>query len=352
MNSDNSKMNSEIINEFERLIVFINEELDKAKTEKDMKKVTATQFRLRQLKNVLSILKKYPEEITLLNYLELKNINGIGKGSIERIKEILDTHTLSELSNFVDTTKEKNKIITELETIVGVGHSTALEWYNLGIKSVNDLKKKINKNEIEVNDKILLGLKYYGKFEGNIPRKEIDKVYKIFTSIFKKLNKKLNDDEKYIFEFCGSYRREKDTSGDIDILISKHGQLNNDINYLDDIIKLLKEPLKKNDNKPLLIDDLTDKNIHTKYMGFGQYKENPPRRIDIRFIPYDSWISALVYFTGSAELNKKMRNIAKIKKLKLSEYGLFKANGEKIEITSERDIFDILGIEYLIPRLR
>ena len=87
-------------------------------------------------------------------------------------------------------------------------------------------------------------------------------------------------------------------------------------------------------------------------MGFGQYKENPPRRIDIRFIPYDSWISALVYFTGSAELNKKMRNIAKIKKLKLSEYGLFKANGEKIEITSERDIFDILGIEYLIPRLR
>ena len=72
----------------------------------------------------------------------------------------------------------------------------------------------------------MLGLKYYGKFEGNIPRKEIDKVYKIFTDIFKNLNKKLNDNEKYLFEFCGSYRREKDTSGDIDILISKNGHLN------------------------------------------------------------------------------------------------------------------------------
>ena len=47
-----------------------------------------------------------------------------------------------------------------------------------------------------------------------------------------------------------------------------------------------------------------------------------------------------------------MRNIAKSKKLKLSEYGLFKLNGDKITINSERDIFDALDMEYLIPRLR
>jgi len=87
-------------------------------------------------------------------------------------------------------------------------------------------------------------------------------------------------------------------------------------------------------------------------MGFGKYKENPVRRIDIRFVPYESYFSALVYFTGSAELNKKMRVIAKSKKLKLSEYGLFKENGEMLPIKSERDIFDILNIEYLLPRLR
>jgi DNA polymerase/3'-5' exonuclease PolX len=345
-------MNKIIITEFEKLVNFISEEIDKLQNLKDLKKVTSNQFRLRQIKNVLSILKKFPVKITIDNYMELKNIQGIGKGSLDRIKEILETDKLSEIGNFIDTSKEKNKIIEDLETVVGIGHVNALEFFNQGVKSVKDLIKKIDKGKIEVNDKIQLGLKYYGKFQGNIPRKEIDKVNKIFNSIINKINKKLKDKDQYIYEICGSYRREKDTSGDIDILISKKGILDPEFNYLDNIIKLLKEPIKKNNDNPLLIDDMTDKNIHTKYMGFCKYKENPPRRIDIRFIPYDSYFSALLYFTGSVELNKQMRNIAKTKKLKLSEYGLFKENGDKIEINSERDVFDALNMEYLIPRLR
>jgi DNA polymerase/3'-5' exonuclease PolX len=73
----------------------------------------------------------------------------------------------------------------------------------------------------------------------------------------------------------------------------------------------------------------------TKYMGFGKYLDNPVRRIDIRFVPYESYFSALLYFTGSAELNKQMRQIAKLKNLTLSEYGLFKENGEKFKINDE-----------------
>ena len=339
-------MNNTIINEFEKLISFIADEIDKLKSLKDHKKVTSNQFRLRQLQNVLSILKKYPKKITFDNYyLELKDIQGIGKGSLDRIKEILENGKLGETSNFVDTNIDKKKIIEDLESVVGIGPVNALEFFNQGIKSVKDLKKKIKTGEIEVNDKIQLGLKYYGKFQGNIPRKEIDKVNKIFNDI-------INKQDEYIYEICGSYRREKDTSGDIDILISKKGVIDPEINYLDNIIKILKNPIKKNNNQPLLIDDMTDKNIHTKYMGFSKYKENPPRRIDIRFVPYESYFSALLYFTGSADLNKQMRHIAKSKNLKLSEYGLFKLNGDKIKVKSERDIFDALDMEYLLPRLR
>ena len=345
-------MNNTIINEFERLITFIGEEIDKLQSLKDLKKVTSNQFRIRQIKNVLSILKKYPVKITIDNYMELQNIQGIGKGSLERIKEILEYGSLSELGTFINSNKEKDTIIEDLESVVGIGHVNALEFYNKGIKSVKDLIKKVEKGDIEVNDKIILGLKYYGKFQGNIPRKEIDKIYKIFIDITNKINKKLKEPEQYIFEFCGSYRREKMTSGDIDILISKKGKIDTEFNYLENIIKILKEPIKKNNDEPLLIDDMTDKNIHTKYMGFCKYKENPPRRIDIRFVPYESYFSALLYFTGSAELNKQMRNIAKSKNLKLSEYGLFKENGDKIKINSERDVFEALDMEYLIPRLR
>jgi DNA polymerase/3'-5' exonuclease PolX len=343
-------MNDKIIDEFERLAAFIQEEIDKLLIDKNVKAITANQFRLKQIKNVTMILKKYPNKITIDNYLDLKDINGVGKGTIDRVKEILLTGKLSELGDFIDNKKEKKKIIEDLESVVGIGHTNAIELFNKGITSVKDLKKQIKEGKIEVNEKIELGLKYYGKFEGNIPRKEIDKIYKIFTNIFKKLNKKLKDNQ-YIFEFCGSYRREKPTSGDIDILISKFGEIDEDNNYLINIIKLLKEPIEKNDDKPLLVDDLTELG-KTKYMGFCKYKENPVRRIDIRFVPFDSYYSALVYFTGSAELNKQMRHIAKTKKLKLSEYGLFKENGEKIPINNERDIFDKLDMEFLAPRLR
>ena len=206
-----------------------------------------------------------------------------------------------------------------------------------------------------MNDKIKLGIKYYGKFQGNIPRKEIDKVYKIIESIIKKMNKKYDDEHKYIFEICGSYRRESHTSGDIDILISKlDTTINNkyDINHLEIFVKLLKKSIKTNNDQPLIIDDITDKHYETKYMGFLKYKDNPYRRIDIRYVPHDVYYSALLYFTGSATLNVNMRKIAEEIGYKLSEYGLTKKDGTKESIDSEYKIFESLKIEYLVPRLR
>ena len=84
-------MNTKIINEFERLVSFVTEEIDNLQSSKnkDQKKIISNQFRLKQIKNVLLILKKYTDKITIDNYKELKNIQGIGKGTIDRIKEIL-----------------------------------------------------------------------------------------------------------------------------------------------------------------------------------------------------------------------------------------------------------------------
>ncbi len=154
-------------------------------------------------------------------------------------------------------------------------------------------------------------------------------------------------------ELCGSYRREKPFSNDIDVLISKKDTTsNNKQNHLERFVNKLKNPMSRSKDKPLLIDSMTDKKIKTKYMGFAKLLDNPPRRIDIRFISYDSYPSALLYFTGSGDLNKKMRNIAKEKGYKLSEYGLFDKDGKPFKVTSERDIFHKLGMEYLPPSLR
>lgn len=349
--------NENIINEFEKLIAFIKNESDEFKKAKDVKKVTANNFRLRQLNNVLTILKKYPEKITKNNFMELKEIDGIGSGTIDRVKEILETGKLAELANFTKTDQGKEKILEELESIVGIGRAKSVELYDQGITSIKMLKDRIKKKTIEVNEKIELGLKYYGLYETNIPRAEIDKVYKILTKIIDKMNKenKLDDSNKYIFEICGSYRRERPTSGDIDVLVTKLGTKDNSndtTTHLENFINKLKLPIKSNGDKPLLVDDITDKNFETKYMGFAKYKDNAIRRIDVRYVPFDSFYSALLYFTGSADLNKKMRSIAKNMELKLSEYGLFKADGTKLKIKSEEDFFKHLGLDYIEPKFR
>ena len=348
-------MNNTIISEFERYLDFIQNEQDILKQDQKMKEFTQNKFRLSQLTRVISILKKYPTKITINNYAELSEIDGIGKGTIDKIKDIIENGKLSIIGDFVSTTKDKKKTMNELEEIVGIGRAHALDLYKQGIHSIKDLKEKIKNKEIEVNDKILLGLKYHGKYHTNIPRDEMTLYEKFFQHLIKKINKTLGltDKNKYIVEICGSYRREKITSNDIDVLITKVGTSKDDkkVNHLEVIVNKLKSNLKDNDNKPLLVDSMTDKKIKTKYMGFSKLKDNYVRRIDIRFITSDSYYSALLYFTGSGDLNKKMRQIAKDKGYKLSEYGLFDKNG-MVHVSSERDIFKKLSMEYLPPRLR
>ena len=346
-----------IIQEFEKLVNSIQNDIDIAKINKDAKKTVANTFRLKQTKNALAIIKKYPKELTIETLEEFSQFQGIGKGTIDRIKEIINQGYLTELVDFKDTTNINSKALEDLESIVGVGRTTALEWIKQGITSVEQLKSKIDKGELVVNDKILLGIKYYGKFFGNIPRTEIIKINKILKQIIKKMNShyKLDLDSKYVFEICGSFRREKPTSGDIDVLISKldtNMDTKDDTPHLERFIKELKNPIKTNDNQPLIVDDITDKSYKTKYMGFAKYKDKPFRRIDIRFVPWSNYHSALLYFTGSAELNLKMRKIAKSMNMKLSEYGLTKSDGTMILSNSEYDIFKILKIEYLPPNLR
>ena len=349
-------MNTVLITQFERLIAFIREETDEFQQKKELKKVQVNQFKIKNFSVVLSILKKYPKEIKMDNVDELKDISGIGKGSLERIKEILSTGTLKELGNFVDVKKAKRDAIENLEEIIGVGRAKALEFVEKGITSVEILVEKIKNKEIEVNDKILLGLKYYGKYKMNIPRSEMEQYNDLLKRLVKKINKTLGLGEKdeYVLELCGSFRREKAFSNDIDVLISKKDTLatSKTQNHLERFVNKLKNPMKHNDNNPLIIDSMTDKTIKTKFLGFSKLLNNPPRRIDIRFINYDSYPAALLYFTGSQALNVKMRQIAKKKHYKLSEYGLFNKDGKPIKVSSERDIFHKLDIEYLPPALR
>lgn len=352
--------------------------LDKFKEYIDELDVKTDTYRIKQLTKALDVLKGIEYNINKENLEDLTKIKGIGEGTIRRLTEILDDMEADiengDLHDDIDkkiehkkditerksSRAQKSKAIKELSSIIGVGPANAKKFVEDGIYSVEDLKQKI-KDGYKVNDKIKLGVKYVDNVLEVIPRSIINEVKNIIKANLEDLEEELKH-TRYKFEICGSYRREKPTSGDIDVLITGtvdkshrgYKKKQEELGYttLHKLVEYLKDPQYYNDEKEFIVDDLTDKNYTTKYMGFCVYKNSKPMRIDIRYVEPDEFYSAVLYFTGSTKLNVEMRNKAIELGYKLSEYGVEDKKGKRFVVNSEKDIFDILDMKYIEPKDR
>lgn len=291
-------------------------------------------FRLSKIENAIKIFKKFKKKITSDD--QFINYSNIGNGIIMRINEILQNGKLSELNEF--NFDKNQQYIDNLVSVIGIGYKNAYNLvYKHNIHNIDELIMSISKNKIKVSPMILKALRYHNIYEKNIPHEEITKTYKIISNSIKKINPLL------ICIICGSYRRNISHSNDIDLLISIKNE-NNKLNYLELVVKKLK-------NENIIIESLTNDNVETKYMGFLKINNNPIRKIDIRYVKFDSFYTSLLYFTGSKNFNTNIRKIAKKNGYKLNEYGLFK-NNNKIKINSEEDIFSELNIPFVDPSNR
>lgn len=295
---------------------------------------TISRFKSNVISKLIKIIKLYDHEIK--DGQDLKNIKGVGKGSIDRINEILKTNTLQELEDV----NNNASIIYELEKISGIGKVKAKSLViDNNIKSIADLRNKLDNGEIELTHHVTIGLQYYEDINKRIPRTEMDAINKYMNTIIKTHMPNL------IYSLCGSYRRGLSSSGDIDILISdvdyKIGISKQ--KYLEKLINILSE-------KKFILDNLTT-NGSTKYMGICKLpRRKTARRIDIRCVNYNSYFTALLYFTGSRQLNINMRNKALENGYKLNEYSVYNTT-KKQEIfpKSEKEIFELCGVDYLEP---
>ena len=331
---------SKILNEFKRLQEQIMFDIDNTTGKNKL----INQYRLKSITTAIKSIEKYNKDKMKVSDLdELAKIKGIGEGTIRRIKEIIQTGKLKEIKITKDD-KIYLKMIEELEDIQGIGRITAYKLFKeYKIKSIDELIEKVNLKEIEVSDNIKIGLKYVNKLDTKIPRSQIDK-FKEYI-----LNTLLEIDPKLFGTICGSYRRLKETSGDVDLIIvhTDYKHLNDNLkkNYIDIFITHL---IRNN----IIIESLTKTDVKTKYMGIFKWKDSKPRRIDVRFIPYESYYSAILYFTGSKDFNTNMRLNAIAQNYTLNEYGLYDENNKLIKVKSEKEIFDILGMEYITPDKR
>ncbi len=332
-----------ILNEFKKLQDQIMYDIDNTSGKIRL----LNQYRLRSIGIAMKTLEKYNKKIIEKSDIdELIKLKGIGEGTIRRIKELIDTGKLAEIK-ITKGDEQYLKMIDQLEEIYGIGRATAYKLFKeYKIKSIDELIKKVGSGEITVSENIKIGLKYVNRLDTNIPRGDIDEIKDYLLDIL------LDIDPRLFGAVCGSYRRLKEVSGDIDLVIihSDYKKINQSmrINYLDVIVNRLIE-------KKFIIESLTRTSVKTKYMGIFEWKNSKPRRIDIRLVPYESYYFAILYFTGSKDFNKNMRLNAIAQNYTLNEYGIFD-HGHKhnntIKVKSEKEIFDILGMEYVTPDKR
>lgn len=333
-----SGKNKLILTEFQRLLIYFQNKLTK---ETDAQKMSVLRFKILSTVKALKILSGIHDRIKNADYL--KGIAGIGAGTIARINEILESGKLSEIKGVTKKVVEHADVVRELQSVINIGESLAKKLVAKGVKSVADLKKRVKSGEIEVSDKVKLGLKYIGT-ASPIPRDEVKAIRKVLLEELAKM------DKKCIGMVCGSFRRGRLFSNDVDFLF-----VHPDVEDTDNS-DLLNSFVKRLHKKGYLIDDLTDGDLTTKYMGFFRMnKDAQIRRVDIRFLPYRSLPAATLYFTGPGDFNMKMRNKAKRDGYMLNEYGLYRKKGDimrRVVVRSEEDIFRILKIEWAEPEER
>lgn len=326
-----------VLNNFRQLIKQIKIDIDNSNGKEKIKNL----YRLKSIDTATKIIEKYPKN--KIDLKELSSIKGIGEGTIRRIEEIMKTGTLSEIK-ITDIDESFLKIMDELEESYGIGKKTAYDLFKKhNIKSIEQLKEKVNSGEIEVNDIIKKGLKYVGKISTAIPHDIITEIQEKMLDILFKI------DVNLFGSVCGSYRREKSHSGDIDFIIIHHGfikksQVEKYLKYFEAFLIALKR-------EGILIESLTGEKVQSKFMGIFKWG-NIIGRIDIRFIPTESYYYAILYFTGSKDFNTNMRLIAISRGLKLNEYGLYDKQNKNFIVKSEKQIFDLLDMEYIQPKFR
>lgn len=240
---------------------------------------------------------------------------GIGPSSISEAEEFFRTGTSARLQDLREKTVDIRHIITLFRGIHGIGPETAMKLYNKGYRTLEDLATA------PLTAAQQIGLRHYEDLTKKIPRAEM----RAYKNRIKQLIPTIK------CKIVGSYRRREPQSSDID-LICRFDDLPSIIDQLG----------------PLLVDTLAFGN--RKYMGISRLDPTLPyRRIDVRVFSEREWAFALLYNTGSAQLNIRMRERAQELNMRLNEYTLI---GADCEITHERDIFACLKMDYLHPEER
>lgn len=292
----------------------------------------ANPFRIRAYRNAARIIENLPHSAADLvaEGKDLSELQGIGKDLAEKIAVIIKTGDLPLLKEMQKKVPIK---LSEMMKIPDLGPQRVKQLYEkLKIKNLKDLKKAVQTGKIKeldgfgnkTQEKIKQAL---ARISVEAPRIKISDAEEIIEPLLAYL-KKLAGVETAIV--AGSYRRRKETIGDIDILVTAKKAT-----------PVMPHFVKYTDVAKVVSEGETRSTIRLR-SGL---------QVDLRVVEQESYGAALQYFTGSKEHNIAMRSIAVKKNLKINEYGVFKGD-KRLAGKTEEEVYKQVGLPYIEPELR
>ncbi len=294
----------------------------------------SNQFRIRAYRNAARTVSGLSRNVAdmVKNGEDLSEMQGIGDDLAGKIAEIVNTGSLSQLK---EVEKRVPAELSDLMNVASLGPKRVKTLYQeLNIRNMDDLKKAVDAGQVENLEGF--GQKTAEKIKHELERLEKEggeKRFKLviaeeYTRPLVEQLKKLKGVKKV--EVAGSYRRQKETVGDIDILVTcKKGApvMDSFVKY-DDVEQVVSK----------------GKTRSTVILRTGL-------QVDLRVVPQVSFGAAMHYFTGSKAHNIAIRKMGVKENLKINEYGVFK-NDKRIAGRTEEEVYKQVDLPYIEPELR
>ncbi|MDH3291682.1 MAG: DNA polymerase/3'-5' exonuclease PolX [Gemmatimonadota bacterium] len=304
----------------------------------------ANPFRIRAYQNAARSVEEHstPLKKMVEDGAALTELPGIGKEIAAHITELVLEGRLTVLD---ELTAEIPSSLVELTRLPGVGAKKAKKlWEALGVETIEDLKTAAQAGKVAELDgfgeksqqKILKGIEAYRRRQGRFKIADAEQHVEPLVAYLRQHRAVQR------LEVAGSYRRRRETVGDIDLLAitTDPGPVMQRFTTYPEVRKV----------------ELAGDTKGTVVLRSGL-------QIDLRLLPPESCGAALQYFTGSKEHNVRLRKRAVTRGLRVSEYGVFQVTEDEAESADpfagtmvagreEADVYATLDLAWIPPELR
>lgn len=308
----------------------------------------ANPFRIRAYRNAVLTVQDHATPLRKLveRGEDLTELPAIGKDMAEHITELVETGHLSQLDELA---QEIPLSLVDLTRLPGVGPKKARKlWDELEITTIDELEAAAAAGAVEelegfgakTQSKILDAIERHRARTGRYRLNEVDEL------VAPLLEHVRASDAVQRVEVAGSYRRRKETVGDVDLLITSDDAAAVIDHFLD--YPPVRDVIKEGENgaSVTLANEL---------------------QVDMRVLDEETFGAALVYFTGSKEHNIELRQRALERGLSVSEYGVFELAeegeesktsttgrelGKRVAGKSEEEVYETLELSWIPPELR